>query len=46
MKHETDTVLGDVEKYMRNLDNFRIDLMIYPTRVKNDVDTPFVDEMI
>lgn len=34
--HHTDNILGDVEKYIRNLNNFTIELIIYPSAVADE----------
>lgn len=44
MKHNTNMVLGDIEHYIKNLDNFRIDLKIYPTKAKKSVTKPLIEE--
>lgn len=39
LKHKTNVVLGDVEKYLDTMENYRIDLEIYPTKAKFDNET-------
>lgn len=38
-KHETNQILGDVENYLINTDNVRIELKIYPTETEDFIDS-------